>query len=93
MSQIPAPDKSKGSSSHAPRQVAKPDAGHPAAVPDHAFEASIAGEEDPGASLDNNANGVPPPKDTVPVTDEEKRADAGDGTHARRLEDRLQHHR
>lgn len=44
--------------------VAKPDAGHPAAVPDHAFEASIAGEEDPGASLDNNANGVPPPKDT-----------------------------
>lgn len=45
--------------------VAKPDAGHPAAVPDHAFDESVAGEEDPGASLDNNANGVPPPKDTA----------------------------
>ncbi|MBB3193313.1 hypothetical protein [Roseateles terrae] len=46
--------------------VAKPDAGHPAPVPDHAFDESVAGEEDPGASLDNNANGVPPPKDTTP---------------------------
>jgi hypothetical protein len=34
----------------------------PTAVPDHAFEESVAGEEDPGASLDNHANGVPPPK-------------------------------
>ncbi|ALV07170.1 hypothetical protein [Roseateles depolymerans] len=62
MSQIPAPDKPKGSPLPEPTGVAKPNAGHPAAVPDHAFEESIAGEEDPGASLDNNANGVPPPQ-------------------------------
>lgn len=55
---------SRDSSAKPAPAVAKPNAGHPAAVPDHAFEASIAGEEDPGASLDNNANGVPPPKDT-----------------------------
>ncbi len=61
--------------------AAKPDAGHPAAVPDHAFEESVAGEEDPGASLDNNANGVPPPKDTPAST--AHGASAGNATRAR----------
>lgn len=67
--------------------VAKPDAGHPAAVPDHAFDESVAGEEDPGASLDNNANGVPPPKDTAgraasgaPSDVPDDRAGTGTGT-------------
>lgn len=68
MSPTPAQDKREAPGSREPRNVAKPNAGHPAAVPDHAFEASIAGEEDPGASLDNNANGVPPPKDTRPAS-------------------------
>lgn len=67
MSPTPAHDKPEAPGSREPRNVAKPNAGHPAAVPDHAFEASIAGEEDPGASLDNNANGVPPPQDTRPA--------------------------
>lgn len=33
----------------------------PAPVPDHAFEESVAGEEDPGAGIDNEDNRVPPP--------------------------------
>ncbi|SEL65869.1 PAS domain S-box-containing protein/diguanylate cyclase (GGDEF) domain-containing protein [Roseateles sp. YR242] len=37
-------------------------AGTPAPVPDHAFEESVAGEEDPGASLDEDASKIPPPR-------------------------------
>ncbi len=32
----------------------------PTPVPDHAFEESVAGEEDPGAGMDNEQNRVPP---------------------------------